>query len=735
MFDVFYIGKKPGLFAHEREVDSIQQAQQQSRTRYCWIVNYLSDYTGWDWLWEPVPWENNFIHTWPSQHHDYSGTYLVPKITVKTEYKFHKKIIPNRALQDNLTTLVKNVEFDLTWHPHPLDPPYIYVFGNQWWPGEIMPTVEYRVPGAVDKKYIDAPRAILTERHDNCWHTLEDCNWDYSWCPDPGDTPYIYVFGNQWHNAEIMPTIEYHVPGATQKKYMTWPRAELLPDTTCWKVPPGIDPSEIDFSWVPDPGSPPYIYQFATQHQRTGGPQYCVAGAVDVKYVDQIKIKTDRVATAVYEIDFLDGHAGKIPNTTKTVRYFDNYLDTLKRIAKNVSSEHEFIWICSSICDYKDFDFSWHPEKWQATMLHVFSSNGEKFGDTFFMHVPTFAYRSEQCKLLDWYDLNFVKGHDVPRRPIPIIQHNNDTHVDTVSRTEWKGPLAVFSVDETVGEIPTVPMWRSETKTIVPMSRGASSVVVPRVAIPYIKKQIYDYPYIDKTQQLRQDQPLDIVFISNGEPNADANWKHLQRVSQDKPNRCVRVDGVNGRGAAYKAAAESSQTSWFFAVFAKLEVDADFDWAWQPDRLQQAKHYIFNARNPVNGLEYGHQGLIAYNKKLVIATEEIQGLDFTLSQPHGVEPIMSGVAHFNTDPWSTWRTAFREVAKLQHYAHVATDVETDYRLSVWQTRAEGNNAEWSLRGARDAVDYYQLVDGQYDQLLLTFEWAWLRQYFDKKYQA
>jgi hypothetical protein len=151
--------------------------------------------------------------------------------------------------------------------------------------------------------------------------------------------------------------------------------------------------------------------------------------------------------------------------------------------------------------------------------------------------------------------------------------------------------------------------------------------------------------------------------------------------------------------------------------------------------MQQTKHYIFNAHNPVNGLEYGHQGLIAYNKKLVLETEEIQGLDFTLSQPHGVEPVLSGTAQFNTDPWSTWRTAFREVVKLQYYAHATPDVETDYRLRVWQSRAEGNNAEWSLRGARDAAEYYQSVAGQYDQLLLTFEWIWLRQYFDKKYQA
>ena len=787
------------MFAHEREVDSIQQAQQQSRTRYCWIVNYLCDYTGWDWLWEPVPWQNKHTHVWPSQWHNYSGTYLVPKFGTG-ELNFHVEVILNRQCQDNwavpehvdknsidwtwaphpldspyvyhfpsqhqsasgvtytvpsatdvklvnpfhVTTLpatdnwttVDHVSVDIidySWHPNPLDPPYIYVFGNQWWPAEIMPTVEYHMPGAVDRKFMDWPRAKLLSRHSNHWHTIIDCEWDYSWVPDPGDPPYIYVFGNQWHSAEIMPTVEYHVVGATERKYMLWPRAELLQNTEMWSVPDEINQTDIDFSWVPDPGSPPYIYQFATQHQRTGGPQYRVPGATDIKYIDQIKIKTDRVATAIFEIDFLDGNAGQIPNTTKTVRYFDNYLDTLKRIAKNVSLEHEFVWICSSICDYRDFDFTWHPEKWQATMLHVFSSNGEKFGDTFFMHVPTFAYRSEKCKLLDWYDLNFVKKHDVVRRRPIVIQHSNDTHIDAVVGSEWMGPLAVFSIDGAVDQIPTVPMWRAETKTIVPLSTGASSVVVPRAAIPYIKTQLYDYSYIDKTKQFQSDRLLDIVFLSNGEPNADANWQHLQTITAGRSNRCIRVNGVDGRGAAYKAAADASETPWFFSVFAKLEIDPAFDFGWQPDRMQQTKHYIFNSRNPVNGLEYGHQGLIAYNKKLVLGTDEIQGLDFTLSQPHGVEPVLSGTAHFNTDPWSTWRTAFREVVKLQHYYETIPDVETEYRLTTWQKRAQGNHAEWSLRGAKDAVEYYDSVSGNYDSLLLTFEWAWLRDYFNLQY--
>jgi hypothetical protein len=370
-------------------------------------------------------------------------------------------------------------------------------------------------------------------------------------------------------------------------------------------------------------------------------------------------------------------------------------------------------------------------------MLHVFPSNEQKFGDTFYVPVNALRKKLNELELLDWFEtVNYCDDQRVPRWPIPVFEHSEDSHVNYVRSANFSAPQAVFTnrrIDPK--SIPAVNLWREKTKTIVPLDRGGAAVVVPRTAIGQITNQFYDYPYIDKTQRQLIDRPLDIIFLSNNEPNADANWQHLLQVSRSHPNRCVRVNGVNGRSAAYKAAAEASETPWFFSVFAKLEIDLDFDWSWQPDRMQQAKHYIFNAHNPVNGLEYGHQGLIAYNKQLVLNTNEIHGLDFTLSQPHGVEPVLSGIAHFNGDPWSTWRTAFREVVKLCHYAHVTPDVETDYRLGIWQSRAQGNNAEWSLRGARDAVEYYQTVGGQYDKLLLTFEWAWLRQYFDKKYQA
>ena len=642
--------------------------------------------------------------------------------TGNIKYHFHSKIVPNNC-QPDLFEILTAADFDFTWAPHPHDPPYIYVFGNQWYPGNIMPTVEYYVPGATDRKYMDLPRAKLPAKQTDHWHTLAKCDWDYSWVPDPGDPPLIYVFGNQWWPAEKMPTVEYHVPGATERKYMTWPRAQLLPDQSHWTVPPNI--ADVDFSWVPDPGEPAYIYQFATQHQKTGGPVYTMPGATEVKYLAELKIRTVGNATAIYEIDHLDGAAGNIPNVTRRVRYFDNYRDTLIRLAKSIGTEHEYVWVCSSICDYTDFDFTWHPEQWQSTMLHVFASDEQKFGDTFFMHVPTFAEYAERKALLEWYDLNFVTTR-VPRRPMPIVQHNQDCHVDVVRTSDFAGPLAVFTQSTYMStNLVTVPLWREQTKTIVPLNPGASSVVVPKTAIPYIKTQLYDYPYVDKTHHMLKDQLLDIVFISNGEPNAKKNFKRLNLHAGAKGNRLVEVSNINGRAAAYHAAAEASTTPWFFAVFAKLEIDVDFNWSWQPDRMQQAKHYIFHAKNPCNGLEYGHQAMIAYNRQLVLDNPGV-GLDFTLDSPHEVVPILSGVAHYDTSPWSSWRTAFRECIKLKASL---PDVESEYRLNKWlDVNSDEADPQWSRLGAEDAVEYYDQVAGDFDQLKKSYEWEWLASY-------
>ena len=520
MFDIFYTGTRPNLFPHEKQVDSIEQAQKQSRTRYFWWINYLSDYSTFDFLWEPVPWESNQMHVWPSQHQDNGGTALVPR---KYEHvnRSHS-VVPRR---------------------------------------------------------LSAPRLHIK-------HTPSSAN--------AGDT---------------------------------------------------------------------------------------------------------------------------------NVRYVSDYLGTMRRALSKV--KWEYCWVTSDVCDYTDFDFSWHPSEWQQDMLHVFASNEQKFGDTFYVHVPSFLAKTKSLKILEWFEtLNFVEDRPVPRLPMPQIEYTDDSLVTAVWRHEFDTPLVEFYQTVPMGNhAPTVSLWQESTKTVVPLSRGHATAVVPRECKNHIRTQIYDYPYINKSHRMLKDQPLDIVFISNGEKEAEGNYSWLKTVTRHNINRIHWSDGVTGRVAAYHAAAQLSTTPWFFAVFAKLRVNQHFDWDWQPDRLQAAKHYIFHARNVMNDLEYGHQGMIAYNKQLVLKNTGT-GLDFTLDQLHEVVPVLSGEAMYYDSAWIAWRTAFREALKLQASL---PDVENEYRLKQWLAVDYGAG-QWSSKGAQDAVEYYKEVGGDFDALKKSYEWSWLASY-------
>jgi len=235
-------------------------------------------------------------------------------------------------------------------------------------------------------------------------------------------------------------------------------------------------------------------------------------------------------------------------------------------------------------------------------------------------------------------------------------------------------------------------------------------------------KQLYDFDRHVHFDYDYERKPMDIVFLSYDEPSAGKYWQLLK----NKYPRAKRIQGVKGRTQAYHAAAAMSETDYFFAVFPTIELDEGFDFTFQPDRLREACHYIFHAKNPVNGLEYGHRAVILYNKRLCLSTIH-PSLDFTLSQPHTVVPQLCGTSHFNQTPEISWRVAFREVLKL---CEMKPTVESTHRLKKWCELGEGEYATLVQRGALDAVEYYKEVNGDKDALQLSYELDWLKEKFN-----
>ena len=405
----------------------------------------------------------------------------------------------------------------------------------------------------------------------------------------------------------------------------------------------------------------------------------------------------------------ITGNNVDLPANTQYTRWNGTHLDTIRRCVNHARTE--YVWIVADCCNYSNFDFTWQPVPWEADQIHCWASGNQQFGDTFLVPVSAFKKQEQGLKLLEWYEyINWHSEPSVPRYEWPTV---TDLDAQT-SLYAWH--------KQTSADIDYEPsLWKK--RNLHAFTQSGSVLLVPRDCKQHFKDQFYDYPYILRhTDYNIEEKPLDVVYLSNGEKNADKNWFLLKASCP----RAKRIDGVTGRAQAYKACAEVSETPWFFNVFAKCRVESNFDFNWQPDWLQGPKHWIFHSRNPVNGLEYGHMGIIAYHKQMVLDATE-WGLDFTLSARHGVVPVVGSTADFDTTPYETWRTAFRECVKLTQQS----DIESRYRLEQWSTVGNGENGEWSVRGAEDAVKYVE--DG--NDLQQTFEWAFLKEFFDSHYNS
>lgn len=557
--------------------------------------------------------------------------------------------------------------------------------------------------------------------------------FDFDYTPVPWEINHLHVWPSQHQRNGEVYLANKRTQHLEEWHFHTGQQVWRKPNKSLWTVPDNIDDSEFDYSWHPDRTEPDYEYHFPTQWQREGGPVY--PGSAGVKYMTDQRIRAG--ATQIFYMDFMNTTINRhqydvlkcdYPDI-KSTRYVDSHLNVFKRIMKLATTE--YVWIISSICDYTRFDFTWHPSDAQREMIHCFPSGNQTRGDTFYIHVPSFTQQMVDLELLDWFNvINYCEDQYVERFPILKHYYETDDLISEIKNYEFKTPYVMFTnqQDLTIADNPC--LWTKKDRIVHRVTEDGSSALIPRDIKEDLVTQVYDYPYLD-TKGHRIISPRyrysDVVFISNGEPMAEDNWLALARICP----WAKRSDGVTGREAAYKVAASLSTTPWFYAVFAKTEVLPDFKFDFHPDYFQEPKHYIFHSRNPVNGLEYGAMNINLYNKKLVLETDP--GLDFTLSKEHEVVPICASISRFNTDPWITWRSAFRETMKLQREVVLGAGLEIQHRLTTWCTIAEGENAEYCIQGALDGVEYHDSVSGDYAALKLSFDWAWCQEYYYKKY--
>ena len=408
-------------------------------------------------------------------------------------------------------------------------------------------------------------------------------------------------------------------------------------------------------------------------------------------------------------------------SNTRVVPFIGSYFEILKSVVNDIKTE--YFWFFSNFVDLCEIDLDYIPEQHEKEQLHVWYTTHplgglNKEGNV--MLVPTRKFKEQMHNILflrDYRDINYHPNPMLFQQPIgkTIFKLSNPVRAYNTSKEFYRWMIN----KDCEAEIPNFyPSFWEDTKMY---TWGKSNDII---LLPGNKnlKQFYD---IDRSVNfdLQYDiKSMDIVFLSYDEPSAEKYWQ----VLKNKYSRAKRIQGVKGRTQAYHAAASVSETDYFFAVFPTIELDDSFDFTFQPDRLREACHYIFHAKNPVNGLEYGHRAVILYNKHLCLSTIH-PSLDFTLSQPHTVVPQLCGTSHFNQTPEISWRVAFREVLKL---CEMKPTVESKYRLKKWCELGHGQYASLVQKGALDAVEYFKEVGGDKKKLQLSYELDWLKEKFN-----
>jgi len=212
----------------------------------------------------------------------------------------------------------------------------------------------------------------------------------------------------------------------------------------------------------------------------------------------------------------------------------------------------------------------------------------------------------------------------------------------------------------------------------------------------------------------------DIVFISYNEPDADENFASLK----ERFPRAKRVDGVKGIHQAHISAAKKSFTRMFWVVDGDAVILNDFNFDYKvPDDELDVVH-VWRSINPINNLSYGYGGVKLLPKQLTINMDtSTTDMTMSISNKFKAMDTVSSITAFNTDEFSTWRSAFRECCKLA----VINNEESLARLYFWcKLNQHAPFGGYAYMGAIQGREYGEKNASDKEALSKINDFIWLK---------
>jgi hypothetical protein len=424
----------------------------------------------------------------------------------------------------------------------------------------------------------------------------------------------------------------------------------------------------------------------------------------------------------------------KFPRSQK-IEYVKSF-DDIK--TKSFTKLFWVVWDDLLIVD--DCQLDYVVPKWDEEYIHVFKN------DTRFDGINIFSkeHNVSQKEFTHRFFTNKKEIDLVLTVPRPYDKCVIDTYEDYLNvkenaKTErfWLIPKEVEVLDHF--DFKFQPLERTTSHVFKHIFRGEETytgISLISKNITLTEKEIKHRFLIDKKQHdivASKVRPYDIVFISYNEPNADKNFIELQK----KFPRVKRVHGVKGIHQAHIKAAGLADTVMFWVVDGDAVISKDFNFDYEINSYERDIVHVWRSKNPINDLVYGYGGVKLLPTQMTIDMD-LSKPDMTtsISNKFKAVKIISNITSFNTDPFNTWKSAFRECCKLSSKViDRQKDVETNDRLDVWcSVGGDRPYGKFAIEGAKAGREYGEKNRGNIDALKKINDFEWLKRMFDSIYE-
>ena len=421
----------------------------------------------------------------------------------------------------------------------------------------------------------------------------------------------------------------------------------------------------------------------------------------------------------------------------------ENYNDYLSALE---TSKTEMFWGTSNNIDTTDFDFDTyfsHDNEYDRKTNHAFIHSVD--GNNLYNGVFLFSKQRKitEKELVHRFIVNAKEWPIIASGPVKYEKFNINTYDDYLnalsnSKTEMFWIVPDYVIPSARFKFDTYFSHDNEydRKTNHAFLNGKynDGIVLCSKHSKFSKKE-FDYRFIANKKEVNiiisTPAPYDIVFISYQEPNADEYYKYLV----DRFPRAKRIHGIKGIHQAHIEAAKLCSSDLFWIVDGDALVDSNFKFDYQVARWDRDMVHVWRSVNPINDLVYGYGGIKLFPTELTI-NMDISKPDMTTSISSKFKAIneISNVTAFNTDPYNTWKSAFRECTKLSSKViDRQKDLETQSRLEKWcNLGIDRPFGKYAIDGAKSGALFGARNKDNIEVLKNINNFNWLREQFDAR---